>query len=108
MAAPKGPKTKEVTPAMLVQVAATAEAPRLIPLAQGEYVWYFDPINRKTLHLKTTRAEFAEALREACDLGLAPRIREELEGFREATDDYEVKVKWTDCIIDLEMAGVLS
>jgi hypothetical protein len=64
-----------------VQVAVTADTNRLVPLANGNYVFYFDPLTSKCLHLSTHTTAFAEALRPACELGLGPRIRRELEGF---------------------------
>ncbi len=64
-----------------VQIALTADTNRLVPLAQGRYVWYFNPLDHTCLHLRTPSEEFIEALRPACALGLGPRIRRELEEF---------------------------
>jgi hypothetical protein len=74
-------KVQGDSPAHRVQIALTADLNRLVPLADGRYVWYFDPIEHKCLHLATNSVAFVEALRPACDLGLGPRIRKELEGF---------------------------
>jgi hypothetical protein len=67
----------------LVQVAVTADANRLVPLAQGHYVYYHDPITLKCHHLKVPSVEFIEAVRPACEAGLGPRLRRELEEFKE-------------------------
>ena len=79
--AEKKPKTKGDSKEHRVEIALTADTNRLVPLAEGRFVWYFDPINNKCLHLDTRTNAFAEALRPACALGLGPRIRRELEEF---------------------------
>lgn len=100
----KGPKTAGISDEHIVQVAVTAVLPRLIPLNDGNHVYFFDPLTLRCHHIDTHTVAFAEILRESCDLGLAPRIRQELLKFAELYPDNE----WEDRITDLEMAGVLS
>ncbi len=69
---------------VFVQQAVTNPLRRLVPLGGGSHVYYYDPINLRTLHLKVPSTEFIEALRPACELGLGPRIRQELEEFAAA------------------------
>jgi len=98
------------SPQHRVQIALTAEANRLVPLNGGRNVYFFDPISGRTLHLKTYTAEFVEALRPACKLGLGPRIRQELVEFSgAAADRWDIHAaeEWSDRILDLEAAGVL-
>jgi hypothetical protein len=74
-------KVQGDSPAHRVQIALTADARRLVPLNGGLSVYYFNPITNCTEHFKSNSVDFVEALRPACDLGLGPRIRQELEGF---------------------------
>ena len=104
----KGPRAKADSPEAIVQVAVTSEAPRLVPLNEGRYVYYFDPLTRKTLHLPTHTAALAETLRPACEKGLAPRIRQELEGFMSTASTEQGVWNWSRVILDLQMAGILS
>jgi hypothetical protein len=74
-------KVQGDSPEHRVQIALTADARRLVPLGGGLYVYYFNPLTNRTEHHKTNSVEFVDALRPACDLGLGPRIRQELESF---------------------------
>jgi len=65
----------------LVHQAATNPLRRLVPLDGGSHVYYYDPINLRTYHLKVNAPEFYETLKEAIDLGLGARIKQELEAF---------------------------
>ena len=57
------------SPEHRVQIAVTADTNRLVPLAQGRGVWYFDPITNKCLHLDTSTTAFAEARARMCGRG---------------------------------------
>jgi hypothetical protein len=92
-----------VDPAALVHQATTNPLRRLVPLGGGTHVYLFDPVKLRTLHLKTRSPEFAEALRQLCELGLKGRIRQELEEF---DADYPDN-KWGEVISLLEEAEVL-
>jgi hypothetical protein len=81
--AEKKPKTKGDSKEHRVEVALTADTNRLVPLAEGRFVWYFEPITQKCLHVSTEQAAFAQALAPACALGLGPRILRELEEFND-------------------------
>ena len=87
-----------------VQIAVTADTNRLVPLAEGHFVWYFDPITNKCLHLNTRKNDFAEALRPACALGLGPRIRRELEEFHARWPEHG----WDRTLIALALAEVVE
>jgi hypothetical protein len=102
--AEKKPKTKGDSKEHRVEVALTADTNRLVPLAEGRFVWYFDPINSKCLHLNTRKEEFADALRPACDLGLSPRIIKELEALHARWPDHG----WNITLEALIDAGVVA
>jgi hypothetical protein len=93
----------KITPETKVLTAVTSPARRLIPLSQGRYVYFNDPITGLTPKLATSSDELADALRESCGLGLSPRIRSELEDFAADHPSHG----WPATIARLESAGVL-
>jgi hypothetical protein len=87
-----------------VQVAVTADTNRLVPLAEGRFVYYHDPLDNSCKHLDTRTNDFAEALRPACALGLGPRIRRELEEFHARWPEHG----WDKTLIALALAEVVE
>ena len=87
-----------------VAEAARAAAPRLIPLANGAGVYFFEPLSNTMVRLTVASDTFVETLRPACALGMASRIRRELEGF---AADHPAH-GWDSAIARLEQAGVLA
>jgi len=93
-----------LTPAMKVTAAATSPAPRLVPLAGGRGVYFHNPVTGRSQRLATSSDELIEALREPCALGLAGRIRRELDEFAQTYP----KAGWDTTIARLQKAGVLN
>jgi hypothetical protein len=93
----------KITPAMKVAAAVSASAARLVPLAEGRFVYFHDPLTGRSPHLATNSDAFVEALRESCSLGLAPRVLSELSSFAEL---YPTS-GWDRTIARLTEAGVL-
>ncbi len=102
MKGPKRPRAVAESPAEIVKTALTSDVPRLIPCG-GTHVRYFDPISHRSHHVHCRNLDEVEELRRACELGLAPRIRKELEEF---VVRYP-RGLYTECIVELEAAGIL-
>lgn len=96
----KQPKVKADSPEAIVQVALTAEAPRLLPLANGTRVWYSDPLTHKTLNIPVS--DLAEVARASCEKGLTPRLVRELEEFHALYPDNEWDVTLAAFLVKLE------
>jgi hypothetical protein len=91
------------TPASLVHTAATGDLPCLLPVAKGQRVHWFCPLQKTTGSYASHSSEFAEAIREPCALGLADRIRRELKHFDAHNPDHG----WDTVITNLEAEGIL-
>lgn len=75
-----------MTDADRVLEASHAEAPRIVPLGGGARCYFFDPLGpngTRMVSLDLDTDAFVEAVRPACELGMADRLRLELKALAE-------------------------